>query len=104
MCQQGGIAVAVAQWRNLNDDLGQAIVKVFTETPVADLGLQVWCVAQTMRTSTGILAATEPLDHPFLQKTQELGLQRHRQVTNFVEHQRCRGLRFDFARVVLAAR
>jgi hypothetical protein len=54
MGQQGRVADAVAQRRNVDDDLGQAVIQVFAEALSLVNAFRSWCVAQTMRTSTGI--------------------------------------------------
>jgi hypothetical protein len=55
-------------------------------------------VAQTTRTSTGISPRpAQSFDHALLQKAQQLGLQRHRQVADLVEEQGAFAGVFDLA-------
>jgi hypothetical protein len=87
--EQHRIPAPLGKRRDAHDDLGQAVIKVLAKPPFADHRFRFWCVAQTIRASTGIaLRPADPLDHPLLQKAQQLHLQGQRNVTHFVEEQR----------------
>ena len=93
--EQRRVARAVAQRRHRHDDLRQAVEQVLAELALQRSGrCRFWCVALTMRTSTGISSRPPtPLDRALLQEAQQLGLQRHRQVADLVEEQRAAGWR-----------
>ena len=78
----------MAQRRDLDDDFSQAVVQVFTESLLGDEHLQV-LVGGTHHPHVyrNLLPATNPLDLALLQKTQQFGLQRVRQIADFVQHQ-----------------
>ena len=55
--EQGDVAAARAQRRDLDDDLREPVVEVLAELARRRSGPSgLWCVAHTMRTSTGISA------------------------------------------------
>ena len=75
--KQDGIADAVAQWRDMHADLGQAIVQVLAERTFLQQLVQVAMGgADHADVDRDFLAAAESLDHALLQEAQQLGLQR----------------------------
>mmetsp|Transcript_26316 Transcript_26316/g.62491 ORF Transcript_26316/g.62491 Transcript_26316/m.62491 type:complete len:373 (-) Transcript_26316:724-1842(-) len=96
--QQHGVAQALAQRRNLDNDLGEAVVQVFAEAAVCDAGLQVLVGGPNdAHIDRDFLTPTDALDDPLLQEAQQLGLQRHRQIADLVEHQRATVRSLDLA-------
>ena len=89
MREQRRIALAVAQRRDLDDDLGQPIVEVLAEAARRDLVLQVLVRrADDAHVDRNLLPAADPLDDALLQEAQQLDLQRERQVADLVQEQR----------------
>ena len=88
MRQQHRIALAFAQRRDVDHDLGQAVIQVFTKPAFADLGFQVLVGgADHPHIDRNLLAPTDALDLALLQEAQQLGLQGMRQIADFIEHQ-----------------
>ena len=100
--EQRGVTLAVAQGRNLDDDLGQSIVKVFAEVAGLDLRLEITVRgADDAHIHRDFLATADALDLALLEETQQLGLQRHRQVADLVEEQGAAVRGFDLAECLL---
>ena len=89
MREQRCIALAVAQRRDLDDDLGQPVVEVLAKAPGDDLILEALVRrADDAHVDRDLLPAADPLDDALLQEAQELDLQRDRQVADLVQEQR----------------
>ena len=95
-CQHGQVTMPVAQRRGHHLQHVQAVIQVFAKTPLLDGPLQVHMGGrQHSHIHWDRLAAAHPLDVLLLQKTQQVGLQLQRQVTDFIEKQRATMGRFD---------
>ena len=89
MREQRGVALALAQRRNVDDDLGQPVVEVLAEFAGGDLVLEALVRrADDAHVDRDLLPAADALDHALLQEAQQLRLQRHRQVADLVQEQR----------------
>jgi hypothetical protein len=98
MRQQHRITDPLAQRRYRHDYLGQPVKQVLAKALLADELLQVLMRgAHHAHVDRNLPAAADALDGAFLQKAQQLGLQRLRQVADFIEHQRAAVRRFDLA-------
>ena len=88
MGQQGGIADTGAQRGNIDHYFGQAVIQIFPEAACFAEGTQV-LVRGTHNADIDryFLATTDALNGSLLQEPQQLGLQRKRQIANFVQHQ-----------------
>ena len=96
--QQGRITDPVAQRRNVDHDLGQAIKQVFAELAFADELAQILVrSADDAHIDGNFLPSTQALDHPLLQKAQQFDLQRQRNVADFVEEERPAMRQLDLA-------
>ena len=79
VCEQRRVTLPRAQRRNLDEDLGEPIVKVFAKLLVCDLVREAPVRgADNAHVDGNFLAATNAFDDALLQKTQQLGLQRQR--------------------------
>src|SRR5437868_10055598 len=80
------ISLTRTQWRNLDCDLSQPVIEVFAKLPADDLILQAGVRgAHNAHVDWNLLPAADPLYHALLQKAQQLGLEGHRQIADFVE-------------------
>ena len=96
--EQGRIARAFGKARNAHHDLGEAIKQVFAEAPRHDHRFEILVRrADDPGIDRDRFARPDPLDHPFLQKAQQLHLQRQGNVANLVEEQRAAAGHFDLA-------
>ena len=97
--EQRRIALARAQRRNLDDDLGQPVVEILAKLAGDDLILEVLVRrAHDAHVDRDLLPAADALDHALLQEAQQLRLQRQRQVADLVEEERAAVRRLDLAR------
>jgi hypothetical protein len=98
MRQQGRVAFALAQRRDRHHDLGQAVIQVLAEAALRAQFLQLLVGrADDAHVDRDLLVAADALDHALLQEAQQLGLQRHRQVADFVEEEGAAVRQLDLA-------
>src|SRR5437879_12834950 len=89
MREQGGVAFALAQRRNRDDDFGKPVVEVLAETAFPDHGAQILVGrAHDAHVYGNLFPAAEALDRAPLEEAQDLRLQRGGQVADLVEEQR----------------
>src|SRR5260221_6428082 len=86
--EQDRIARPFRQRGYFHDDLGQPVVQVLAEGAGGDHRIEILVGrADDARVDGNRLAATDALDHPFLEETQELDLERQGNVANLIEEQ-----------------
>ena len=86
--QEDGVAVALAERRKAQGDLGQPIEKVLAEPAGADQIVQIaMSGAHHPHIDGDLLAAADALDHTLLQEAQQLTLERRRQISDLVQEQ-----------------
>ena len=91
-----------AERRDLHDDLGEAIIKVFAEAAVGDHRFEVLVRrADDARVDRDRLTPADALDHPLLEEAQQLDLERQRDVADLVEEQGAALRHLDLADVRL---
>src|SRR5205085_11058548 len=96
--EQRGVGFARSKRRHLDDDFREAIVKVFAKLAFDDAVLEALMRrAHNAQVDGNFLPAAYPLDHALLQKTQNLGLQRRRQIADLIQKERAVGGGFDLA-------
>ena len=88
MRQQQGVALALPERRDVDGDLADAVEQIFAEAALFDQAPQVLMGgAHHAHIDRDFFTPAEALDYPLLQKTQQLGLQRKRQIAYFVQKQ-----------------
>ena len=94
--QHGNVAVAVAQWRSDHLQYIQTVIQVFTKRTLCHGGFQVDVSRrQHPHIHRDGLAAADTLDLFFLQESQQVGLQLHRQIADLIKKQRATIGRLD---------
>ncbi|MNI42721.1 hypothetical protein D3C73_970220 [compost metagenome] len=87
--QHRQIAIALAQWRGHHLQHVEAVIQILAKTLLAYRNLQIDVGrGQHPHIHRDRLTAPHPLDVFLLEKTQQVGLQLRRQVTDFVKEQR----------------
>src|SRR3546814_10820502 len=83
---------------NANVDFREPIIQILAEPPGGDHRVDILMRrAHDPRVDGNLLAPADPLDHALLQETQQLDLERQRNVADFVEEQRAPRRLFDLA-------
>src|SRR3546814_20516055 len=83
---------------NANVDFREPIIQILAEPPGGDHRVDILMRrAHDPRVDGNLLAPADPLDHALLQETQQLDLERQRNVADFVEEQRDPRRLYDLA-------
>ncbi|KAK0330811.1 hypothetical protein LTR94_031359, partial [Friedmanniomyces endolithicus] len=97
--QKRRIARPLGQRRDAHDDLGQSVIQILAEPAVRHHRVDILMRrAYDPRVDRDRLSPADPLDHPLLQETQQLDLQRQRYVADLVQEQGAAVGLFDLAR------
>jgi hypothetical protein len=87
--QLGDVGLPAAQRRDVDFDAAQPVVEIGTEYPAGDERLERLVRRRDdARVDAAVAVAADPLDREILQRPQELGLRRQRQVGDLVEEER----------------
>src|SRR6185437_2913517 len=93
---------ARAQGRYVHDDLRQPVIEILAKPALVDPHFQTLVRrAHDANVDRNLVASSDALDNPFLEKAQQLRLKRRRQIPDLVEEQRASMRRFHLAQRLL---
>src|SRR5690606_20736197 len=103
--EQRNIIPTVIERRNFNQDYGKSVVKIFAETALGNLLLQVFIGSgDDPNVNFNVFIGAYTLDYIFLQNPQNFGLCRKAHIPYFIKKNRSSVGGFEFSRAVFYGR